>query len=124
MKKVEIVLKGTLSVLMIFFGLNKFAGFLEVAPPEGQEAQLFLGAMFTTFLVKVVAFFEVVGGVLLLSPKTAFMGWLFLAPVFFNIVAFHIAHDFVGNGVWILPTLLFAALGLFYQHKITSLLIN
>ncbi len=96
-----------LAILMLIFGLNKFFGFIPVEPPADATAQGFMGAMFTSYLYIIVAISEITGGILLLIPKTRFMGWLVLLPVIFNIVAFHIAHDFIGNGLWLLPTILF-----------------
>lgn len=122
MKNIEWLLKILLAIMMIVFGLNKFLGFLETPPPEGPEAQAFLGAMFTSYLGKLVAVIEVVGGLLLLIPRTTFIGLLILAPVILNIIIFHFAHDFVGNGIWIVTTLLFVAIGFFHQHRLNALL--
>ena len=111
-----------LAVLMIIFGLNKFLGFITIEPPIDLTAQNFLGTMFTSYLFKVVAIAEIIGGVLLIIPKTKFLGWIILLPIVFNIVAFHIAHDFIGNGIWLLPTFLFLLLGYFNKEDIVSLL--
>jgi len=102
-----------LAILMLVFGLNKFFGFIPVEPPADPTAQSFMDAMFTTYLFVVVAIAEIVGGILLIVPKTRFLGWFLLLPVIFNIVAFHIAHDFIGNGIWLLPTLLFTIITYF-----------
>ncbi|MFS4494560.1 hypothetical protein [Maribacter sp. 2308TA10-17] len=96
-----------LAILMVIFGLNKFFGFIPVEPPADPTAQSFMGAMFTSYLFVIVALAEIVGGILITEPKTKFLGWLLLLPVIFNISAFHIAHDFIGNGIWLLPTLFF-----------------
>ena len=96
-----------LAILMVIFGLNKFFGFIPVEPPADATAQSFMGAMFTSYLYVIVALAEIVGGLMLLIPKTRFMGWLLLLPIIFNIVAFHIVHDFIGNGIRLLPTALY-----------------
>ena len=97
-----------LAILMVIFGLNKFFGFIPVEPPADATAQSFMGAMFTSYLYVIVALAEITGGIMLLVPKTRFMGWLLLLlPIIFNIVGFHIAHDFIGNGIWVLPTILY-----------------
>ena len=114
---------GLLALLMMVFGLNKFFGFIAVDPPADPVAQQFMGAMFTTYLFKVVAIAEIVGGILLIIPRTMLVGWIILLPVVFNIVAFHIAHDFVGNGIWLLPTILFIAIGVFLKDKMLSLVL-
>lgn len=111
-----------LALLMIIFGLNKFFGFIPVEPPADPVAQQYMGAMFSSYLFKVVALTEIIGGVLLVIPNTKFIGWMVLLPVIFNIVAFHIAHDFIGNGIWILPTILFVTAGYFNKGNINSLI--
>ncbi|WP_299247526.1 DoxX family membrane protein [uncultured Aquimarina sp.] len=114
--KIQNITNGILAVLMVIFGLNKFFGFIPVEPPADPIAQSFMGAMFTSYLFIVVAIAEILGGILLIIPKTRFLGWLLLLPVLFNIVAFHVAHDFIGNGIWLLPTLLFA-INTYFQFK-------
>ena len=111
-----------LGLLMVIFGLNKFLGFIPVEPPDDVTAQTFLGAMFTTYLFKVVAVAEILGGILLCIPRYAFVGMTLLAPVIFNIIAFHIAHDLPGNGLWLMPSLLFGALVYFFYDKIKNII--
>ncbi len=110
-----------LALLMIVFGFNKFFGFIAVDPPSDPVAQQFMGAMFGSYLAKVVAINEIVGGTLLLVPKTRFIAWLILAPVIFNIIAFHVAHDFIGNGIWLIPSVLYLGLAYFYQGHFKAL---
>lgn len=109
-----------LAGLMIVFGLNKFIGFVSVAPPANPVAQSFLGSMFSSYLFVIVAIAEILGGVLLVMPKTKFLGWFILGPVIFNIVAFHISHDFIGNGIWIAPTVFYAVVSYGFREKIKS----
>ncbi|MDW3193932.1 MAG: hypothetical protein R8G66_16280 [Cytophagales bacterium] len=111
-----------LGILMIIFGLNKFLGFIAVDPPADPVAQSFLGNMFTTYLFKVVALAEILGGILLLVPKLRLLGWMLLAPVVFNIAAFHVAHDFIGNGIWLLPTALFVWVGINFRTSLSQLI--
>ena len=111
-----------LGILMIIFGLNKFLGFIAVDPPADPVAQAFLGNMFTTYLFKVVALAEILGGILLLVPKLRLLGWMLLAPVVFNIAAFHVAHDFIGNGIWLLPTALFVWVGINFRTSLSQLI--
>lgn len=113
---------AVLGFLMIIFGLNKFLGFIAVDPPADPVAQSFLGTMFTTYLFKVVAVIEIVGGALLMVPKLRFLGWLILSPVIFNIAAFHVAHDFVGNGIWLLPSILFVWVGVNFRTSLSQFL--
>jgi putative oxidoreductase len=111
-----------LALPMIIFGLNKFLGFTNVAPPEGKDAQLFLGAMFGSYLFKLVGFTEIVGGVLLLIRKTSFIGLLLLTPVVVNIVVFHLAHDNPGNGIWLFSLVTYVLAIIAHKEKIHQLL--
>ena len=110
-----------LGFLMVVFGANMFLGFIPVEPPVDPTAQAFMGAMFSSYLFAVVAVAEIVGGVLLFVPRLRFVGWLILLPVVFNIVAFHAAHDFVGNGIWLLPTALFVAIAVGGRERFGAL---
>ena len=114
--------KVLLGTLMVVFGLNKFLGFVAVAPPSDATAQSFLGSMFTSYLYVVVALAEIVGGILLFVPRLAFVGALLLTPIMFNIVAFHVAHDLPGNGIWLLPTALYLGVLYFFNPKFKTLL--
>ena len=111
---------GAVAFLMIVFGLNKFIGFIPAPPPADPVAQSFMGAMFTSYLYVIVALAEIVGGILLLIPKTRFLGWLLLLPVVFNIIAFHVAHDFIGNGIWLFLTLTYLTAGYFLKENLVS----
>lgn len=121
-KNIENISAWLLALLMIIFGLNKFIGFIPVEPPIDPTAQKFMGAMFTTYLYIVVALAEIIGGIFLLSRKLRFVGWLVLLPIIFNIVAFHIVHDFIGNGIWLLPTTIFMIIGYFQRNHFPTLL--
>lgn len=116
------ILSGILGLLLIVFGLNKFLGFIPVEPPADPTAQQFMGMMFGSYLFAAVAITEIIGGILIAIPKTRFTGWLLLLPVIFNIVAFHIAHDFIGNGIWLLPTILFVIIGFDRRKHIQKLM--
>ena len=107
-KYLILIAKWLLALPLIVFGLNKFIGFADMPPPSDETAQMFLGAMFTSYLSKLVGLVEIIGGVLLLIPKTTFIGLLILSPIVANIAAFHVAHDFPGNGIWLLTFLTFA----------------
>lgn len=120
-KNIETIVAILLALLMIIFGLNKFFGFIAVSPPADPTAQKFMGAMFNSYLYVVVGIAEIVSGILLLISRFRFVGWLLMGVIIFNIVAFHIAHDFIGNGIWLLPTILFLILGYFQFYKIVSL---
>lgn len=118
------IAKYFLALQMIVFGANKLLEFINIPPPEGETAQLFMGAMFGTYLAKLVATSEILGGILLLVPRISFIGFLVLLPIVANIVGYHFAHDFPGNGIWISTLILTGILGYGFKNKFTQLLIN
>jgi putative oxidoreductase len=93
-----------------------------VTPPSDPTAQAFLGAMFTSYLVKLVGVTEIIAGLLLLSNRTAFLGSLLLLPLTVNIVCFHFAHAMPGNGIWLFTTLLHGIVLFQFRDKISPLL--
>ncbi len=104
MMKKELIVqiaKYLFALHLIIFGANKFLLFANFPPPTDETAQLFMGGMFGTYLAKLVGLVEIIGGILLLIPKTSFIGFLMLLPVVANIVMYHIAHDMPGNGIWL-----------------------
>ena len=118
------IAKYLLALMMIVFGANKFIGFANVPPPPDETAQLFLGAMFSSYLAKLVGLTEIVGGILLLVPRTVFIGLLLLLPVVANIVGFHLVHDMPGNGLWLIPSLATLLLLIGFRGKWMDLLLD
>jgi putative oxidoreductase len=113
---------GILALQFIIFGLNKFLGFVKPPPPTNPTALTFLGAMFGTYLAKFVGFFEIIGALFLVAPRTRFVGLLLLLPIMINIIAFHVAHDNPGNGIWIVVTLLFGLVCFTQKNNFKTLL--
>ena len=58
-------------------------------PPEGSYAALFMGAFAPSGYLHFVKVCELLGGVLVLIPKTRGAGLLLLGPIIVNILAFH-----------------------------------
>ena len=109
------IAKYLLALIFVVFGANKLIGFMEMPPLADPTAQNFLEAVFTSYLGKLIGIVEIVGGILLVIPKTSFLGLVILAPVVFNIMFFHVFHDFPGNPAWILTFIL--ALITAFSHK-------
>lgn len=60
------------------------------APPEGSFAALFMGGFAPSGYLHFVKWCELVGGVLVLIPKTRGLGLLVLGPIVVNIFAYHV----------------------------------
>lgn len=110
------------SILFLIFGSNKFLGFLDLQLPSDPLAKTFLVTMFSTYLVKLVGFAQVSGAILLLFPRTRFLGVLIFLPVILNIDIFHLVHDNPGNGLWIFVTVLYGLIIYFQKEQFEELL--
>ena len=88
MKIATIITRSLLGLVFVVFGSNKFLHFLP-SPPMTGEAGAFIGAMYVTHFLYVVASFEVIGGLLLLTGRYAPLGLTLVGPVVVNILAFH-----------------------------------
>jgi hypothetical protein len=60
------------------------------APPEGTPPAHFMAAFAPTGYLTFVKVFELLGGLLVIVPRTRNLGLLVLGPIIINILAFHI----------------------------------
>ena len=88
MKIATIITRSLLGLVFLTFGVNKFLNFMPAPPVTGAAAQ-FMGSMFATHYIFVVAASEVIGGLLLLTGRYAPLGLTLVGPVVVNILAFH-----------------------------------
>ena len=71
---------------MIVFGLNKFAPFMPM-PELTEEQKVIFGAFGTIkWLMPLVGFTEILGGLLIAIPKTRALGALVILPVMVGII--------------------------------------
>jgi len=90
MKKLPCIAALLLGLAFIFFGLNFFAHFVVVpSPPAGTPAAAFLGAMYGSGYLTLIKVLEIVGGVLLILPRTRVLGLFLVGAILFNIAAVH-----------------------------------
>lgn len=125
MKYTKLILKIVLALPLLIFGLNKLfpEPFINMPPPQGEIAQLYMAALFSSYLAKAVAIIEIIGSVLLFSKRTELLSLLLLLPITVNAFAFHLFHDLGG----ILPALIVFILNitlLIMNRKQLSILIQ
>ena len=73
----------------IVFGLNFFLQFMTIeGPAEGSNAAAFVGVLYSTGYLGFVKFLDVIGGILVIIPKTRNLGLLILGPIIINIIAY------------------------------------
>ena len=128
MKHIYNFTAGLLGFVFIVFGLNFFLKFIAIPkPPEGSPAALFMSGMFLGGFLAFVKVLEILGGLLVVFPRTRNLGLLILGPIIVNIAAFN--FFFFGVGALLQPpVLLVSVLGLIqvvaarraFLHFITS----
>lgn len=115
MKIATIIARSLLGLIFVVFGSNQLLHFMPMPPMQG-PGDAFLGAMFATHYLYVVAAIQIAGGALLLSGRYLSLGLTLLGPVIVNILCFHIFMMPAG-----LPFALFvAALALFLLWRYRS----
>ena len=94
MKYLPNIVGGLLGLMFIASGamllLNLIPADAQKPPVPGTAEAMFMGAFMTTGFMKFVKVFEVLGGLLLVIPKTRNYGLLVLGPIILNIVAYHV----------------------------------
>ena len=88
MKIATIIARGLLGLVFVVFGMNQFLHFIPMPLPTAQ-AGAFVGAMFLTHYLYVVATVQVAGGLLLFTRYVP-LALTLLGPVIVNILSFHI----------------------------------
>ena len=89
-KTITLIASILLGGAFIVFGLNFFLQFMSInGPAEGSNAAAFIGVLYTTGYLGFVKILEVIGGVLVILPKTRNLGLLILGPIIINIIAYY-----------------------------------
>ena len=91
--KILLVLTALFGLMMVNAGLNKFFNYMPM--PELTEHQLALFGAFALvkWIFPLVAIIEIIGGVLIVIPKTRALGAIVILPVMVGIVVHHAVHD-------------------------------
>jgi putative oxidoreductase len=90
MKIVTLIARLLLGLVFFVLGLNGFLNFLSMGPmPTGLAGQ-FLGALFVSHYLWVIAALQIAGGALLLVNRFVPLGLTLLGPVIVNILCYHV----------------------------------
>lgn len=89
MNKLRIVCAVLLAIPLLVFGSNYFLHFFPMPPGDGSAGEQLLQAMRDGGLMSAIAFSHVVAGLLLVVPRTRFLGAILQLPMSIGIVAFH-----------------------------------
>lgn len=101
--KVLNVLSILFGLFFIVFGSNKFLQFMPMPEDIPENLANLMGAMMTIgWLMPLIAFAEVVGGILFMIPKFRALGAIVIFPVMVGIVLTHTITDTEGLPMTIL----------------------
>lgn len=104
MKYLTHIAAAILCLIFSGLGLAFLLGLLTGEPPkEGTPLALFMAAFAPTGYLTFVKVMEVIGGILIVIPRTRNLGLLVLGPILVNILAFHI---FIMKGAMLLDPML------------------
>lgn len=82
-------------LMFINAGLNKFFNYIPVPEDLPEEAMnMFMAMMEITWLMPLIAIFEIIGGVLFIIPRFRALGAIILTPLMVGIVAHHLTLGF------------------------------
>ena len=107
MKIASHIIAALLALIFVAGGLFFFLGTLPPGPAEDSLAGKFMAAFGPTGYMTFVKVCELLGGVLLVVPKTRNLGLLILGPIIINILCF---HGFVMKGEGFSPVHAFITL--------------
>ena len=115
MRIAALIARLLLGLIFVVFGLNAFLHFIPMGPPPTGLAGQFIGALFQSHYLWVVAVLQIIGGALLLVNRYVPLGLVLLGPVIFNILLYHLLLNPAGIGMAVLVTALW--LIVFYWHR-------
>jgi putative oxidoreductase len=115
MKIVALIARLLLGLIFVVFGLNGFLNFLNMGPmPTGLAGQ-FIGALFVSHYLWVIAALQVVGGALLLVNRFVPLALVLLGPVIVNIICYHVFLNPSGALLAVVVTILWFVV--FYDKR-------
>ena len=115
MRIAALIARLLLGLIFVVFGLNAFLQFIPMGPPPTGLAGKFIGALFQSHYLWVVAVLQIAGGALLLVNRYVALGLVLLGPVIVNILLYHLLLNPVGMGMAFLVTALWFIV--FYAHR-------
>jgi putative oxidoreductase len=107
MKNISCIAALLLGVAFIFFGVHFWAHFGFVPKPEhSKEAGEMIGAMYASGYLRFVKVLEILGGILLILPRTRVWGLFIIGPILVNILCIGFFLDGKTDGLVIVLTIL------------------
>jgi putative oxidoreductase len=120
MKTSFLVARLLLGLIFLVFGLNAFLHFIPMPLPSGVAGQ-FMGALFVSRYLLVVASIQVLTAVLLLINRYVPLALALLAPIIVNILLFHILMAPSGIAPAVIATVLWGLVFVGVRSAFTGL---
>jgi putative oxidoreductase len=115
MRVLTLIARLLLGLMFLVFGLNAFLNFLNMGPMPSGLAGQFMGALYMSHYIWVVAALQVIGGLLLLIGRYVPLALVLLGPVIVNILLYHLFLSTAGVPLAIVATILWFIV--FYAYR-------
>jgi putative oxidoreductase len=115
MRVLTLIARLLLGLMFLVFGLNAFLNFLNMGPMPSGLAGQFMGALYMSHYIWVVAALQVIGGLLLLIGRYVPLGLVLLGAVLVNILLYHLFLSTAGIPLAIVATILWFIV--FYAYR-------
>jgi uncharacterized membrane protein YphA (DoxX/SURF4 family) len=123
MRIAALIARILLGLIFLVFGLNAFLQFLNMPIPTGLAGQ-FIGALFMSHYLWVVAALQIIGGVLLLVGRFVPLALVLLGPVIVNILLYHLLLNPAGIGMALLVTILWFLVFFAYRQYFSGIFVQ
>ena len=123
MRIAALIARVLLGLIFLVFGLNAFLQFLNMPMPTGLAGQ-FIGALFLSHYLWVVAALQIIGGLLLLVGRFVPLGLTLLGPVIVNILLYHLLLNPAGIGMALLVTILWFLVFFAYRQYFSGIFVQ
>jgi len=90
MKTITMVIRILLGLVFTVFGLNGFLHFIPMQPMPPPAVSFFGALAATGYMIRLIFFGQLIGGLLLLAGIAVPLGLIILAPIVVNILFFHL----------------------------------
>lgn len=124
MKIVKLILFTLFGLMFINAGLDKFLHYMPVPTDLPEATQKVFGAfMEIPWLMPLVGAMELIGGLLVVYPKTRTLGAIVLLPIMVGILAHNFTVDPSGTGIGIAVVLFIINLWILFdnRHKLNAI---
>lgn len=96
MKIVKFILFILFGLMFINAGLNKFFNYMPMPELTPEQIKFFTAFTSISWMMPLIAIIEVIGGILVIIPKTRALGAIIILPVMVGILVHHATVDTSG----------------------------